>query len=89
VYYVFMKKIIINKYIVADPQICHGKPTFKGTRMMVWQVLEMLKDGFGEKEIFESFPQLAKKHIKAALEYASFVSLRGVRNERRSNPEGL
>jgi uncharacterized protein (DUF433 family) len=25
---------------VADPDICHGKPTFKGTRIMVFQVLE-------------------------------------------------
>jgi uncharacterized protein (DUF433 family) len=30
---------------VADPEICHGKPTFKGTRIMVWQVLEDVADG--------------------------------------------
>jgi len=22
------------KYIVADPKVCHGKPTFKGARIM-------------------------------------------------------
>jgi uncharacterized protein (DUF433 family) len=32
----------LGKYIVADPAICHGKPTFKGTRIMVFQVLEQV-----------------------------------------------
>jgi uncharacterized protein (DUF433 family) len=35
----------LGKYIVADPRICHGKPTFRGTRIMVWQVLEMVARG--------------------------------------------
>lgn len=60
------KRIVINPYIVADPQICHGKPTFKGTRIMVWQILEMLASGQKEEEIFEEFPNLNSKHIKAA-----------------------
>ena len=29
----------LGRYIVADPRICHGKPTFRGTRIMVHQVL--------------------------------------------------
>jgi uncharacterized protein (DUF433 family) len=39
------KAKMLGRYIVADPEICHGKPTFKGTRIMVWQVLEQLEDG--------------------------------------------
>ena len=72
-----MKKVVINKYIVADPQICHGKPTFKGTRVMVWQILDMLKGGGNEKEIIEDFPSLKKAHIKAALDYASSLTKEG------------
>ncbi len=34
------ESIELGQYIVADPKICHGQPTFKGTRIMVWQVLE-------------------------------------------------
>jgi uncharacterized protein (DUF433 family) len=30
---------------VADPRICHGKLTYKGTRIMVWQILEALSEG--------------------------------------------
>jgi uncharacterized protein (DUF433 family) len=69
-----MTKVNINKHIVADPNICHGKPTFVGTRIMVWQVLEMLSSGATELEIVESFPALNKKHIKAALDYASSIT---------------
>jgi hypothetical protein len=35
----------LGKFIVADPAICHGKPTFKGTRIMVWQILDDLAEG--------------------------------------------
>src|SRR5712691_11345832 len=35
----------LGRHIVADPAICHGKPTFRGTRTMVWQVLEMVAEG--------------------------------------------
>jgi uncharacterized protein (DUF433 family) len=38
-------RIELGEYIVADPLICHGKPTFKGTRIMVWQILEDLSRG--------------------------------------------
>lgn len=64
-------RIEINRYIVADLEICHGKPTFKGTRVMVWQVLEMLEDGATDKEIIKAFPSLNRNHIKAALRYAA------------------
>lgn len=69
-----MKKVAINKYIVADPEICHGKPTFKGTRIMVWQILDMLSVGEDERSIKEAFPGITKKHIKSALEYAGSLT---------------
>jgi len=39
------ERVELGEYIVADPEICHGKPTFKGTRIMVWQVLEDVAEG--------------------------------------------
>jgi len=61
----------IDDYIVIDSEICHGKPTFKGTRIMVHLVLEMLEAGAPVEEILEAYPSLTKKHIKAALHYAA------------------
>ncbi len=67
-------RIEINDYIVVDSEICHGKPTFKGTRIMVWQVLEMLEGGLTENEILKDYPSLTKDHIKAALHYAADIT---------------
>jgi len=72
-----MQRIEINDYIVADPKICHGKPTFKGTRVMVWQVLELLEAGQTAKQIQEDFPDITEKHVKAALHYASSLTKEG------------
>ena len=72
-----MRKVVINEYIVADPQICHGKPTINGTGIMVWQILEMLGSNMTPEEIIKEFPFLNKKHIKAALDYASSLTKEG------------
>lgn len=40
-----MNTSYLGRYVVSDPRICHGKPTFRGTRIMVWQVLEMVAEG--------------------------------------------
>jgi uncharacterized protein (DUF433 family) len=31
---------MLGRYIVADSAVCHGKPTFVGTRILVSDVLE-------------------------------------------------
>ena len=36
---------VLGQYMVADPKICHGKPTFTGTRIMVAQVLRQVARG--------------------------------------------
>ena len=46
-----MKRNKLGQYIVADPDICHGVPTFVGTRIMVDQVLEMVAQGTSWEEI--------------------------------------
>ena len=38
-------RIELGQHIVADSGICHGKPTFKGSRVMVWQVLRAVERG--------------------------------------------
>ncbi len=69
-----MKSIEINEYIVADPRVCHGKLVFKGTRIMVWQVLEMLEANVPIEKIINEFPSLTREHIKAALSYAASIT---------------
>ncbi len=49
------QRIELGEYIVADPEICHGKPTFKGTRIMVWQILDELAHGMAPDEIVKAW----------------------------------
>ncbi|MFZ2357697.1 MAG: DUF433 domain-containing protein [Candidatus Omnitrophota bacterium] len=66
------------KHIVVNPNICHGKPTIRGTRIMLWQILDLLEDGLSFDEIITGyFPQLSKENIKACIEYANLL----VKNE--------
>jgi len=46
-----MKRIKLGRHIVADPAVCHGTPTFIGTRIMVNRVLEMVAAGTPWDEI--------------------------------------
>jgi uncharacterized protein (DUF433 family) len=39
------RRKLLGRYIVADPEICHGKPIFAGTRIMVTQVLKQVAKG--------------------------------------------
>jgi len=41
----------IGKYIVSDPRVCHGAPTFKGTRKLVRDCIEMAATGLTIDEL--------------------------------------
>ena len=46
---------VLGRYIVADPAICHGKPTFRGTRIFVADVLEQVASGMAWEAIIEEW----------------------------------
>lgn len=50
------QRIELDDFIVADPAICHGKPTYKGPRIMVWQVSAMLERGESWDYIRQAWP---------------------------------
>jgi uncharacterized protein (DUF433 family) len=58
-------------WIVHDPGICSGKPTLKGTRIRVADVLQMLAGGDSAETILQDYPSLQRAHIDAALGYAA------------------
>ena len=66
------KPQLLGRYIVADPRICHGKPTFRGTRIMVWQVLEMVAEGMAWETIVEKFGgSITQEAVAEAVQLAS------------------
>ncbi|CAG0976302.1 MAG: hypothetical protein MPEBLZ_00314 [Candidatus Methanoperedens nitroreducens] len=46
---------ILGRYIIADPSICHGEPTFRGTRILVKDVLEQIESGMAWEAIIEEW----------------------------------
>lgn len=60
-----------NGRITIDPNICNGKPIFKGKRITVQTVLAFLAAGDSMDDILQAYPSLEEADIKAALDLAS------------------
>lgn len=57
--------------IVIDPEIRFGKPTVRGTRIAVGDVLSYLAGGMSEEQILADFAQLTREDIRACLAFAA------------------
>lgn len=57
--------------VIVDPDIHHGEPCIKGTRIPVTIIIGSLADGMTPQEIFDAYPQLTEEDIRAALGYAA------------------
>lgn len=60
----------INRITISQ-DICHGKPTIRGTRIMVETLLEHLAAGDSIEDVLVAFPDLEREDLLAALAYAS------------------
>jgi uncharacterized protein (DUF433 family) len=67
-------RIELGRHIVADSKICGGQPTFKGTRIMVWIVLEQLEDSLTWAEITREWDgKVGDEAIAEAIAIADLV----------------
>jgi uncharacterized protein (DUF433 family) len=67
-------RLEVGKYIVVDDEVCHGKPTFKGTRILVSDVIELLAAGVSIEEIVRDYyPGLSEDMVREALSWAAKV----------------
>jgi uncharacterized protein (DUF433 family) len=57
--------------IVVDPAIRFGKPSVRGARITVGEVLGFLAAGGNEAELITDFPQLTHEDIPACLGFAA------------------
>ena len=56
--------------IIIDPDIQHGKPVIRGTRVPVTRIIGGLAGGMTHKEIMREY-EVTKEDILAALSYAA------------------
>ena len=54
-----------------NPEVCHGKPTIRGLRYPIENLLELLASGMSMEELLEDYPDLEKEDFLACIEYAS------------------
>ncbi len=66
-----MSKQEIFQHISSDPEICHGKPCIKGTRIPVYMIVELVAEGEETPSILQNYPSLTNDDIKIALHYAA------------------
>ncbi|WP_252180288.1 DUF433 domain-containing protein [Endozoicomonas sp. 4G] len=66
-----MNKDDYLEYIEIDQAKRFGKPTIKGTRITVTDILEMLASGMTQAEVLDEHPNLLAEQVKAALLYAA------------------
>jgi len=66
-----MQRSEVGKYLVVDPEVCHGQMTFKGTRVPVDTVLTFLAKGYSVDQMLRSWPELTRAAVEEAIYLAS------------------
>jgi len=61
----------VGKFLVVDPGICHGKLTFKGTRVPVQTVLVFMSKGWTMDQILADWPELKREGVVEAIQLAA------------------
>lgn len=57
--------------ISIDPNICHGQPCVRGTRIMVWLILQYLANGDSIDDVLVAYPGLSREDVHACLAFAA------------------
>lgn len=57
-----------------NPDVCHGKPTIRGMRIRVQDVLELLASGMSYDEVLVDYDELERDDLLAVLEFATLDS---------------
>ena len=58
--------------ISINPDICHGKPVIKGTRVLVSVILGSLASGDTIEEVLEDYPIISREDVSAALSFGNY-----------------
>jgi uncharacterized protein (DUF433 family) len=66
-----MESQAVLQRITSDPEICHGKPCIKGTRIPVYLIVSLIAEGENIETIIKDYPSITPDDIKAAIKYAA------------------
>ena len=60
-----------REHIHSDPGIGFGKPIFRGTRLKVEFVLDLMAAGWTAEQMAKEYPGIVPDHLRAAAAFAS------------------
>jgi uncharacterized protein (DUF433 family) len=66
-----------KRMVVTDPHIMGGDPVFRGTRVPVHMIAELMATGSTPADLIEAYPRLTADMIQLAGLYAAAYPLRG------------
>jgi len=64
------KKERLNQIVSVDPDLMHGAPCFRGTRVPVKTLLDDLKSGFTIDDFLAGCPSVSRELVEGYLELA-------------------
>ncbi len=63
----------LSERITLNPKVLLGKPTIRGLRISVEQILHALAAGVPAEDLLQDYPELEADDIRAALAYAASI----------------
>lgn len=70
-----MKADLLER-ITIKSDVCHGKPTIRGLRYPVENILELLTSGMTIDDILKDYPDLYREDILACIKFAAETMFR-------------
>jgi uncharacterized protein (DUF433 family) len=64
----------MHERIVIDPNLCHGKPVIRGTRVLVANILGAIASGDSIETVLEDYPNLTRDDVLAAFAFGGELS---------------
>ncbi|MFW0859032.1 MAG: DUF433 domain-containing protein [Dehalococcoidia bacterium] len=59
--------------ITVNPKVMLGKPTIRGMRITLEQILRALAGGVSQQELLQEFPELEKEDFQAVSAYVTHL----------------
>jgi uncharacterized protein (DUF433 family) len=65
-----MNPVDKEDFVTVDPEIMHGTPVFKGSRVPIDTLFDYLATGDSLEEFLEDFPSVKREYAEMAIKYA-------------------
>lgn len=69
------RKVAISEVVTIDPEVMHGTPCFRGTRVPVQALLDDLQSGYTIDDFLDGCPTVQRSQVERYLELAQVLVL--------------